>query len=516
MRRLLKDTEARRLALVEFLTDKHTWVTIAELSEYLNCSQRVIKDDLAFLRSTQQAFSIKSSYHGNRIEYGTNSSINRYYQYVLANSTIFQVLEAVFFNQKIKPYDLQEKLYMSQSTYYRLIRTSNPILKEIFNIELDVYTANVVGDEASIRYFYYVYFSEKYSSLEWGFDNINEHALRDLIKLGLRLIEQSLSYSNFSYIKLMVAVNLTRYHSDDLNTIDPGETLIELIWDKVPPMTPHLYEILKELNIHLSKEMILDIFGLFIHKDFIYGYKQLEQLIANDSTMARNLTFVSQLLDDLSLKYSVPINNKQEVLWFLHNIAYNEGFIPHTAYIFFNPNADLMTKIQTFNPDFLNELTVGIQTYREGIDIPMTHFTIEHLVYQVCVKWQGLIIDLYAEWSKVQAILVSDFSDGRNQLIQDLIQEHLGKKIILNVFEGSEITPEVLEQLDTELIITTTPLPHLTSSPVYCIDGNISSQNISELHNFIEEIASRKVHCHTDKSLELNVELRVAESKDAL
>ena len=516
MRRLLKDTEARRLALVEFLTDKHTWVTIAELSEHLNCSQRVIKDDLAFLRSTQQAFSIKSSYHGNRIEYGTNSSINRYYQYVLANSTIFQVLEAIFFNKKIKPYDLQEKLYLSQSTYYRMIRTSNPVLKEIFNIELDVYTANVVGDEGAIRYFYYVYFSEKYSSSEWGFDNINEQAVHDLIKFGLTLIEKNLSYSNFSYIKVMVAVNLTRYHSDDFNTIDSADTLIEQIWNKVPPMTPPLYEILKELNIHLTKEMILEIFGLFVHKNFTYSYKQLEQLIANDPTMARNLTFVSQLLDDLSLKYSVPINNKQEILWYIHNIAYNEGFIPHTAYIYFNPNADLMATIQKFNPDFLNELTAGIQTYREGIDKPMTRFTIEHLVYQVCVKWQDLIIDLYAEWSKVQAILISDFSNGRIRLIEDLIQEHLGSKIILELFEGSKITPEVLDDLDTELIITTTPLAHLTSLPVYCIDGNISSQSISELHNFIEEIASRKVHCHTDKSLELDVELRVAESKDAL
>ena len=516
MRRLLKETEARRLALVEFLTEKHNWVTIAELSKELNCSQRVIKDDLVFLRSSQKDFSIKSSYHGNRIEYGNNSSIKQYYQYVLGNSTIFQVLEAIFFNQHIKPYDLQEKLYLSQSTYYRLIRSSNPVLKEVFNIEIDVYTANVVGEETSIRYFYYVYFSEKYSSLEWGFDTINEQALHDLIKFGLKLIKKNLSYSNFSYIKLMVAVNLTRYHSDDLNAIDPADTLIEQIWDQVPPMTPRLYETLKELNIHLTKEMILEIFGFFLHKNFTYGYQQLEHLIANDPAMTRNFTFISQLLDDLSLKYSVPIHNKQEILWYIHNIAYNEGFIPHTAYIYFNPNADLMAKIQKFNPDFLNELTSGIQTFRQRVEKPMTRFTIEHLVYQVCVKWQDLIIDLYAEWSKVQAILISDFSSGRIRLIQDLIQEHLGSKIILEVFEDSEITPELIAKMDTDLIITTTPLPPIHSLPVYCINGNISSQNISELHQFVEEIASHKDHYHTGKAKKFKAKLPVTESKETL
>lgn len=492
MRKLLKDTDARRLGLVELLTKKNTWMTTLELSERLNCSQRVIKDDLAFLRNSRLGFSIKSSYEGSRIEYDPNRSINSYYQYVLGNTTIFQVLEAVFFNKGITPYDLQEDLFLSQSTYYRLIRTSNPVLRDNFGIELDANTATVTGDEAAIRYFYYTYFSEKYSSSEWCFRDIDEQALQNLLNFALNLIDTSLSYSNYSHIKLLVAVNLTRFYTHDWVNLKSEDTLLDKLWERIPEMTPPLYETLKKLNIHLTKEMILQVFGPFIHRDFTFSYEQLTELLTHNHSMTRSVNFLSTLLDELSLNYSIPILNKQEVLWFINNVAYNEGFVPHTAYIYFNPNADLMAEITKFNPHFINDLTLGIKAYRQLINKPLTKFTIEHLVYQVCVRWRNLIISLHNEWSKVQAILISEFSSGRTQLIQDVIQQSFGNMVILEIFNGSEVTPELIETMDKDLVITTIPLPHTSSLPIFCFNGNISSKNISKLQQFVEDVATQK------------------------
>ena len=108
MRRLLKNNELRRLELVERLSNSHSWMTIEEIAKALNCSPRVVKNDVVILRDYSDSFNIESSYQGIRLTFDPQHTIKIFYRQVLENSTAFKILELIFFNDGITSEEIQE------------------------------------------------------------------------------------------------------------------------------------------------------------------------------------------------------------------------------------------------------------------------------------------------------------------------------------------------------------------------------------------------------------------------
>lgn len=89
----------RQLRLMETLIQNRNWMKLHELAEKLGCTERILKSDLNELRIAFPSINIQSSVNGIMIDLEVNTSVEDIYQYFLANSQSFQLLEYMFFNE---------------------------------------------------------------------------------------------------------------------------------------------------------------------------------------------------------------------------------------------------------------------------------------------------------------------------------------------------------------------------------------------------------------------------------
>lgn len=492
MRRLLKTNELRRLELVELLSNNHSWVTIEEIAKSLNCSPRVIKDDIVILRDYSHSFNIESSYQGIRLTFDPQHTIKTFYRQVLDNSIAFKILELIFFNDGITSEEIQDALYISHSSLYRILKIMEEPLKSLFNISVDSRHCRLVGDEEAIRFFYNVYFIERYAYSEWPFTTIDEKALTDLLKITLNYIKLNVGHANFINFKFLTAVSLSRLRNNYRIDLTLEQTNLHELLIHPFDITPEFYATIKQLNIHITEDVLLQLFTLYIRQDFSLTYEGFLNKSQYNHELKRSIEALDQLLEELSITYNIPLVNKEEIILTVQNTTYNEGYLPHTAYILYNPNEELMMEIEKFSPEFIYDLTVKVQHYRQLVSKPIGHFTIEHLVYQICVRWKHLLIELNNRWSTIRALIVSDLCDGRLELVKDLLELNFGQRLELEVYDGTDLSNEFLSSLDKDLIISTSPLPTVTSLPVVCFNGDTTRRELKFFLKMINEIAEGK------------------------
>ncbi|MDS5711309.1 helix-turn-helix domain-containing protein, partial [Streptococcus pneumoniae] len=80
------------------------------LAEKLGRTERIVKSDLNELRIAFPSINIQSSVNGIMIDLEVNTSVEDIYQYFLANSQSFQLLEYMFFNEGLPIYRTIENL----------------------------------------------------------------------------------------------------------------------------------------------------------------------------------------------------------------------------------------------------------------------------------------------------------------------------------------------------------------------------------------------------------------------
>lgn len=169
MRNLLSTKDQRQLRLMETLIQNRNWMKLHELAEKLGCTERILKSDLNELRVSFPSIDIQSSVNGIMIDLEVNTSVEDIYQYFLAHSQSFQLLEYLFFNEGLPIYRTIENLHSSNANLYRLGRNITKTLSTQFQIELSFTPSEIRGNEIDIRYFFAQYFSERYYFLDWPF-----------------------------------------------------------------------------------------------------------------------------------------------------------------------------------------------------------------------------------------------------------------------------------------------------------------------------------------------------------
>lgn len=122
MRNLLSTKDQRQLRLMEILIQHRDWMKLHELADELGCTERILKSDLNELRAAFPTIDIQSSVNGIMIDLEVNTSVEDVYQYFLAHSQSFRLLEYMFFNEGLPIYRTIENLHSSNANLYRLGR----------------------------------------------------------------------------------------------------------------------------------------------------------------------------------------------------------------------------------------------------------------------------------------------------------------------------------------------------------------------------------------------------------
>ena len=158
MRNLLSTKAQRQLRLMEILIQNRNWLRLHTLAEQLGCTERILKNDLIELRTAFPTIDIQSSVNGIMIDLEVNTSVEDVYQYFLAHSQSFQLLEYMFFNEGLPIYRTVENLHSSNANLYRLGRNITKTLSTQFQIELSLLHPKYVAMKSIFAIFCPIFF----------------------------------------------------------------------------------------------------------------------------------------------------------------------------------------------------------------------------------------------------------------------------------------------------------------------------------------------------------------------
>lgn len=232
--------EVLKLDLMNHLLENGT-VNVDDLIDLYDISQRTAKN--LVLELIEEVYSIDNSLDislsGNTLKFGSNFSSRTYltaYKTMqlnyYENSMLFQLFILLFKYKTLSVYDLSEKLVISPSYLYKIIKSLSKQL-EIwdFDIQIDVkaYKVSFSGDEIEIRCLAYYVFS-------LVFNTLNSKFKPNVPQATISFVSKNYSNTTNHLITIVQNIFVTRqqqsFHLPELNKAESD--FIGLIKQKCP------------------------------------------------------------------------------------------------------------------------------------------------------------------------------------------------------------------------------------------------------------------------------------------
>lgn len=495
MRELLKTNEVRRITLIEELTARTDSITLAELAEKLNFSESSIKEDIAYFRKNYTMFKIETSYQGVRIEFDQSSGLKTFYQSIIENSLAFNLIEAILYVEELSEEDIIERFFISKSTLYRLIKEINGVLLKHFDISLDMNPFRFVGSEKDIRYFYYVYFNERYSEHNWPLPLIEGESFDILLQELLSISGIKLNFSEYSHLKLITTVNFFRYKNNNLLEINSSDQSFMNNFNLLPEHTVILQPLEEKLDTKINKEAILQIFYNYINDDYSITYEDLIEKTKINEELEVSVTYLSEFIDLISKEFHLPVKSKEDILLNVTNAAYNERSKPYNQYILYNRMSLSVERFFKNFPSFSQKVGNGLKRYTELISVPLRDNSLSNLYIEFIYAWEGIIYELQRKWPQLKILVISDISYGHADTIKDILRFVYEDAVLVDIFVDYPISENDFNNKRYDIILTNFPYRELKDTRIIYIENIPTVKNLATIQNAVNEInLSKKTH----------------------
>ena len=77
-----------------------------------------------------------------------------------------------------------------------------------------------------------------------------------------------------------------------------------------------------EYNISLDEEVVCQLFVSYFQKMFFIDESFFMKCVKKDSYVEKSYHLLSDFIDQISVKYQIEIENKDNLIWHLHNTAH--------------------------------------------------------------------------------------------------------------------------------------------------------------------------------------------------
>lgn len=491
---LLTKQENRRYRLITKLSMQNTWITLANLATYLDCSSRVLKDDIQYLNKKHKNLSIQTSKYGIRMSFRTNYDLNSFGREVLAKSPAYQLLETIFFNgpQTIK--ELANQIFVSPATLYRMINQINETLvRGKYNFTIDTNPCRFIGVEEDIRYYFYIYIFERYRRFTLPLKDVNEDALERFLRGIVEGSSLTMDYSFYNVVRVVMIVNLVRYREKAYIEVDTDDLL--------PPRKAENFddysEIFKSyeeiLGVKINENFITQTFTPYIQKGMSYSYEYFINRTKENPTFGKQVTFLRNRLDDIAKKHGIKLENREGLIVGLFNTSHLEYQDPQSNYILYNRNQLFAEDISKEFPRFYIDLYEGMKEFRIVLGKDTTEEGIAFFFYNVFATWKNLVPQLRQKIKKIRTLVISDRHQAHAEMIKDFIEYEFSEQVAVEFFIDLELNSEVLEELNYDLIVTTFTIDTLKNRRNVYIPNVPKYKDYQNIQQQIDEIIAERM-----------------------
>ena len=497
MRRLIKATDQRRLALIELLLDVDGWVTIPDLAQQLNSSIRVLKEDIVFIRQIDSNIQFETGPKGVRILIDYSTGIRDYYYLVLKSTLPFQLLEEIFFNEKHSVSELATTLHTSYSTIYRTIEQLNEYFSE-FDCRIESNPCRIVGDERYIRNIYRAYFKEVSTVLEWPFRDFDEAIIDDtfegIVEFLKRFSDIDTKFMDFAIyetVKILITVSIIRYqHGHLVDTTDEESIVFSTFFNALKLFV--LPNNLKYIGGQtVNTEFVYQLFYPYLKKDIAYGIDALKKLQKKNSIVNHAVSYLETYLRNFSNEMAIDID-LDSVIASIYGTTYLEDDDPNAYYILNNRNKLFTQRIKHQYPNIYQLLYNGIIGFRKRLNKPLDDDKIHLLLFTLVTTWDNLLVELQTKFQKVSLLIISDGHYSHSKMIQNFLSFELRNNVSIETYQNREISYEKLNSCDHDLVVSTFKLPEFDDKETIIIEHYPSFQDINRIEGVINKIIERK------------------------
>ncbi len=454
MSNLLTKQEHRWFYFIEKLTNNKDWMILADMSELLNCSERILKMDIRYLNETFDDFIIHTSNKGTKIEYNPNRSFKTFCQKLLIMSDTYRLLEIVFLNEHIKVKDISKRLDISLSTLYRMIDQLNTRTKEEYGFVIETGPCRIAGDEERIRLFFYTYFFEKYQHDDWPFDEDEMKIIHALIQEIIQVKKLPYDFVYFNIVKIITLVNYTRFKDDHVIALDNHDNeLITLLLNTIEDNGLR-DKIETTLDINFDHDFIYQIFNPLIHPGIYQTHLEFENAIPEDKELNKKTKALKDILTKIADKHNLTIPNLEMLLYVVYNAASLEYSQPQSRHILYNQNGFFAHQIEKQFPVFYESLYDGMKEFRMIMNKPLTESGINFYIFTVISWWENLISELHQNIYKINVLLISDRHQKHAQMMKEFINFKFGEQLEIETANSIYLDSDIVNLSNYDLIIS--------------------------------------------------------------
>ncbi|WP_312650505.1 helix-turn-helix domain-containing protein [Proteiniclasticum sp.] len=475
-------------------------VTIETLSIETSSSQRSIKNYLSELKSTVTSLggSIETSNDGIQLHLPSNIGLDLFERQMFKNTPGLVLLELIFHNNHLCSTDLIDMLFLSSSTFNRLIRSLKEILSS-YGLSIDPNPYRITGEEILIRRFYSSYFQEAYSSSEWPFEEISENNANKLLHVFLSSSDIGETFYEYSLFRMHFTVNFIRNKK--------GYSVMD---EQFP------FHNIKVQHSRISSELKLIICNAGVDSEdtqlyadqmaywnIYYSPAFFKVYLSENPHYGRRISSIEKPINELADIFDLPAFDKTNILkdldTYLELYCRNPNRIIAKDYILFKPRDYYLIEIFKCSYFFFyEEAEEKMKSICIERDLEPCDQLIESMMHILLTKWEDLTATLFKKFSICKVLVYSHLNYTHAENIVSSLHANTNRVMDIEIYKGSSISEKQLSKYSFDILVSSTTLSLDIPQKIQYLHYKIHGPFVQPLVLLIDEIVTEnKRNIHT-------------------
>lgn len=483
MERLLSPSMHRRVLLLNLLSGSNSWITSDYLAERIECSKKTIMLDCQYIEDRWSDYlTIETSRkHGIRLITSPHRSIHEIYNEIIQESNAFTLLESIFFQPNKQAVFWEQKLFLSNSSLYRLSKVIGSALKDR-NIQMDRSPYFVHGkDERQVRYFFTSYFIEVYGIRDWPFQLDREKVFSLTNKIDQKF-DLKLNDSQIVHLAYSIAVTIIRERQGFLiqNKKVPMDSFVKRTID-VRKYQAEIEEIAEPLEVILPNNW---------YEDFCYSIFWWDFGWDNEQEKINVIHQAEVLVDTIKKALSISISeqSKFSIVRLIEYIYAKHKMFPYKQFMVYDRYLYSSKAIKQNFVVFTEVVSKALSILETKMKFPWKSMYLSSILHEMAIRWQDLGKLTDEMRHQVSVLVLSDLGKEHAQLLSSVLKDNFQNKVSLSVQEN-----HVYDEAATyskqgyDLYVSNYAVDAVDSEVNMIVEDIPSFKNLTDLRKYIDK-----------------------------
>lgn len=203
------------------------------------------------------------------------------------------------------------------------------------------------------------------------------------------------------------------------------------------------------------------------------------------------MAYLESFLNQIAEKTGVEVDTAF-LTAMVYGTIYLEDDDPNAHYILYDRNHIFTSQLKNQYPLLYKDFYGCIVEVRKMMDLPLDDAKINLLIFTLYVNWDNLIIDLHKKYQHISILVISDGHFSHGKMIERFLNFELRNNVTFDTYHHRNLTPERLNRMDSDLIISTFKLPEFIDKPCIIVEHYPSQVDILRIESLIDELLEQK------------------------